>query len=146
MIRQAAVQDTATISALAHKLWPHDSLQALEAGFASLLSHADSAVFLYFMDSRPVAFAQCQLRNDYVEGTSSSPVAYLEGIYVAEEYRRRGIAAALLSQCEQWAKAKGCSEFASDCELNNADSLCFHLHAGFAEANRIICFTKRIGG
>ena len=84
------------------------------------------------------------LRHDYVEGTESRPVGYLEGIYVREEYRNRGYAGELLAECEKWAKQKGCSEFASDCELNNDASLQFHMRVGFTEANRIICFTKRI--
>lgn len=41
-------------------------------------------------------------------------------------------------------RKQGCTEFASDCELDNEASLAFHLKMGFAEANRIICFTKRI--
>ena len=91
-----------------------------------------------------IAFAQCQLRYDYVEGTESSPVGYLEGIFVAEEYRKRGYAADLLAECEKWAGEKGCTEFASDCELDNEDSLKFHMALGFEEANRIICFKKGI--
>lgn len=79
-----------------------------------------------------------------MEGTDNSPVGYLEGIYVKEAYRSKGLAKELLGECEKWAKDKGCSEFASDCELDNMDSLKFHLRAGFEEANRIICFTKRI--
>ncbi|MBR0218892.1 MAG: GNAT family N-acetyltransferase [Clostridia bacterium] len=58
--------------------------------------------------------------------------------------RRRGYAAWLLSACENCAKEKGCREFASDCELTNTDSLKFHLSLGFTEANRIICFTKKL--
>ncbi len=50
----------------------------------------------------------------------------------------------LLSRCEQWAREQGCTEFASDCELGNDGSLAFHLQMGFSEANRIICFTKRL--
>ena len=84
------------------------------------------------------------MRCDYVEGTDSSPVGYLEGIYVAEAYRKQGFAKALLAACESWAKTKGCSEFASDCELTNTQSLQFHLRMGFEEANRIICFTKKL--
>lgn len=41
-------------------------------------------------------------------------------------------------------KVSGGLEFASDCELDNEDSLKFHLKMGFVEANRIICFTKRL--
>ena len=50
----------------------------------------------------------------------------------------------LLGECQNWAKNQGCLEFASDCELDNENSLKFHLKMGFAEANRIICFTKRL--
>ena len=68
----------------------------------------------------------------------------MEGIYVDEARRRRGHARELLRACEAWAKERGCTEFASDCELDNAASLAFHLHAGFEEANRLICFAKRL--
>ena len=74
----------------------------------------------------------------------SSPVGYLEGIFVLEEYKKRGYAKELLGECQNWAKDQGCFEFASDCELDNEYSLKFHLKMGFAEANRIICFTKRL--
>ena len=79
-----------------------------------------------------------------MEGTESSPAGYLEGIYVAEPYRNRGVARALLKACEGWARLRGCTEFASDCELTNTDSLRFHLAAGFTEANRIVCFVKTL--
>ena len=49
-----------------------------------------------------------------------------------------------LKECEKWAKEKGCTEFASDCELDNDDSFRFHRAMEFEEANRIICFKKDI--
>ena len=113
--------------------------------FKELLDKEDAAVFLAEAEGEAIGFAQCQLRRDYVEGTGSSPVGYLEGIFVREEYRRRGIAKELLEACEAWAGDFGCSEFASDCELTNYESFRFHLALGFLEANRIICFTKKIG-
>lgn len=79
-----------------------------------------------------------------MEGTESSPVGYLEGIFVEEKYRKNGYAKELLLSCEIWAKDKGCIEFASDCELVNNESLLFHMSMGFIEANRIICFKKKI--
>ena len=84
------------------------------------------------------------VRVDYVEGTKSSPVGYLEGIYIQEKYRLKGYARELVKACEEWAKNKGCSEFASDCELTNKESYSFHKKVGFKEANRIICFNKKI--
>ena len=96
------------------------------------------------MNDTPVGFAQCTLRTDYVEGTESSPVGYLEGVFVNAEYRGNGYAKELLLACENWAKNMSCTEFASDCELDNMASFKFHIAAGFDEANRIICFRKRI--
>ena len=50
----------------------------------------------------------------------------------------------MLFTCEMWAKNMGCTEFASDCELDNTNSLKFHMAMGFCEANRIICFKKNL--
>ena len=74
----------------------------------------------------PIGFAQCQLRYDYVEGTVTTPVGYLEGIFIKEGYRNKGYAKELLSECEAWAKYNGCQEFASDCEIDNIHSFHFH--------------------
>ena len=144
MIVKAEEKDASTVAALAADLWPHHRAGELEPEFYSLLSDPEAAVFLMIEGDCAVGFAQCQLRHDYVEGTDSSPVGYLEGIYVASAYRHRGIAGVLLNACEVWAREKGCTEFASDCELNNLESLAFHKKLGFTEANRIICFTKKL--
>lgn len=66
------------------------------------------------------------------------------GVYVKPAFRGQKIAARLVSACEDWAKQHGCRELASGCELGNAQSLAFHLHAGFSEANRVICFVKTL--
>jgi aminoglycoside 6'-N-acetyltransferase I len=97
--------------------------------------------FLYLADGEAVAFVSLALRHDYVEGTDSSPVGYLEGIYVKPDFRRRGIARALVQFAKEWALSRGCTELASDCELTNEESRLFHTRIGFEEANRIICFT-----
>ena len=144
MIKRAETEDAGALAALAIQMWTDHDPDALTEEFRELINNEDAACFLKYVGGRPVAFAQCQLRHDYVEGTDSSPVGYLEGVFVAEGYRRKGYAAALLAECERWAKKKGCSEFASDCELDNADSLRFHMALGFTEANRIICFKKEL--
>lgn len=144
MIRKAEQTDIPTIVALALQLWPHDTPAEFIEEFSTLVDDPESAVFLAFDGDTPVGFAQCQLRHDHVEGTDSSPVGYLEGIFVAEFYRKVGYAKLLLAACEMWAKTLGCTEFGSDCELQNEESLRFHLKVGFAEANRIICFTKAL--
>ena len=144
MIQKAETADLAALAELACRLWPEHSVEEMIPELAEIMAKPDAAFFLAYREDTAVGFAQCQLRYDYVEGTESSPVGYLEGIYVAELYRKQGLAKALLAACESWAKSKGCAEFASDCELTNTQSLKFHLNVGFEEANRIICFTKKL--
>ena len=143
VVEKAGAPELPAAAELAARMWDHPAAE-LAAEFAELLTDPEAALFTAKRGNEIVAFAQCQLRHDYVEGTETSPVGYLEGIYVDAAHRHRGVAAALLRACEAWAKEKGCAEFASDCELDNTDSLRFHLALGFEQANRIICFTKKL--
>ncbi|MCH5264515.1 MAG: GNAT family N-acetyltransferase [Lachnospiraceae bacterium] len=145
MIRRAGKEDIKTLAGLAVLMWKDSHIDELAEDFQNTMQGGDAAFFLCFEEGeQPIGFAQCQLRQDYVEGTKTSPVGYLEGIFVKEGYRRAGHAKKLLWECEKWAQSKGCVEFASDCELDNTGSYQFHMKAGFAEANRVICFTKKM--
>ena len=143
-IRQAQLHEVSAVVMLAQALWPYHTTNELREELLPLLQRDDAAFFLAYHHECPVGYAQCQLRRDYVQGCSSSPVGYLEGLYVSPACRGQGIARTLLAQCERWAKSRGCAEFASDCELGNTDSLSFHLKSGFTEAGRIICFCKML--
>ena len=129
---------------MAVQMWDSHSIDELEKEFLETLNDEKAAFFIKYANDLPVGFAQCGLRTDYVEGTESSPVGYLEGVFIEADYRKSGYAKELLLACQQWAKNMGCTEFASDCELDNAGSLKFHMAMGFDEVNRIICFKKRI--
>lgn len=145
MVRKAAVSDSTTLAKLAIQMLSNHTVSELDADFAEIVNSNDAVCFIKYIDDFPVGFAQCQLRHDYVEGTHSSPVGYLEGIFIVSEYRHKGYAKELLRECELWAKEKGCSEFASDCELDNSNSFNFHMAMGFEETNRVICFRKELG-
>ncbi|MED4531440.1 aminoglycoside 6'-N-acetyltransferase [Metabacillus fastidiosus] len=144
MLKEATLSEAKEAAQLALLLWPDHTLAEFIQEMTDLIAQPDATVILAYDDSEAIGFAQCQLRYDYVEGTSSSPVGYLEGIYVKEEFRKQGFAKKLVNACEIWSKQKGCNEFASDCELENEKSLAIHLKLGFSEANRIICFKKML--
>lgn len=144
MVHKAEKKDIGIIANLAVLLWKNHSVNDLINEFSKSYSQGKTQFFLKYENGIPVGFAQCQLRYDYVEGTENSPVGYLEGIFVKESCRNKGYAKELLAECEAWAKENGCQEFASDCEIDNVDSFQFHKAVNFAEANRIICFTKKL--
>ena len=142
-IIRAGMQEAGRAAALAQLLWPGHAQAELEQELAGYLQGPEGAVFLAREDGADVGFAQCGLRRDYVEGSSTSPVGYLEDIFVLPEHRRCGIARRLVEACQSWAQLQGCKEFASDCELDNLESQRFHQACGFAEVNRIVCFLKK---
>ncbi|MEE1248269.1 MAG: aminoglycoside 6'-N-acetyltransferase [Lachnospiraceae bacterium] len=144
MVRIATNNDSHILAEMAIKMWDNHTVDELETEFMKTLNDKHSAFFIKYINNIPVGFSKCGLRTDYVEGTKSSPVGYLEGIFVKEKYRKKGYAKELLCACEMWAKEIGCIEFASDCELDNIGSFKFHMAMGFDEANRIICFKKNL--
>lgn len=79
-IRRAKTNQWQETAAIARMLWPSHEKEELEQEFRVLLQNPDAAVFLVYQGDVLAGFAQCGLRWDYVEGSSSSPVGYLEGI------------------------------------------------------------------
>lgn len=144
MIKKATINECLILAEMAIQMWDSHTVDELSTEFAETLKSKNTVFFINYLENEPVGFAQCTLRTDYVEGTKSSPVGYLEGIFINENYRNKGYARELLFACEKWAKDMGCSEFASDCELDNMNSFKFHMAMEFDEANRVICFRKDI--
>ena len=141
---EATFKDIDELTFVATTLWSNHSIDDIKNVLERYIKGKETSVFKYVIDNKCVGLALVSLRHDYVEGCITSPVGYLEAICVLEKYRKQGIASILCKECEDWAKARGCSEFASDCELNNEASLNFHLSIGFKETNRIIHFVKKV--
>lgn len=147
-IRPASEADDADWRAMRRALWPFldDEDEADEAAERRvMLGSPDMQVLIAIVEDVAVGFAEVSLRRDYVEGCDTSPVGFLEGIYVGPEHRLRGIARALVTAAERWATARGCSEFASNALLDNCESHAMHAALGFAETERVVYFMKPIG-
>ncbi len=80
MLREATLQESKEAAHLALMLWPGHTLEELIEDMKQLIIQPEAAVILAYDNNNTIGFAQCQLRYDYVEGTSSSPVGYLEGL------------------------------------------------------------------
>lgn len=144
MIKKAKKKDSKVLGKMAMKIWEDNNLYDLVKEFEEFADDPNMASFIKYVDDKPVGFANVSIRYDYVEGCETSPVGYLEGIFVEDEYRKNNYARDLVKACETWVKDKRIKEFASDCTLTNKDSLAFHLAIGFEEVNRIICFKKEL--
>ena len=146
MIERCTSGEHAGWLALRDVLWPQPrDLQLGEMAAIAAEPRRYVAFVAYGHDREPVGFAEAALRTDYVNGAQSSPVAFLEGLYVAPRARRRGIGRALVGEVCRWARALGCSEVASDALLGNEASHAVHRALGFAETERVVFYRKPMG-
>src|SRR5439155_36668 len=95
------------------------------------LGRDDAAEVIIACDDsgEPIGFAELSIRP-YAEGCHSGRVAYLEGWFVEPAARRKGVGAALLKAAEDWGRASGCTELASDAEIGNDESVSAHRALG----------------
>ena len=81
MIKSATINDINILVEMAVMLWDSHDKTELSKEFEELINSGDNKIFIKFINDIAIGFAHCSLRKDYVEGTNSSPVGYLEGIY-----------------------------------------------------------------
>lgn len=94
-------------------------------------------------DGALLGFIELSLRN-VVDGCLSSPVGYIEGIYVVAEHRGCGVSRSLFDAALDWCRDHGCTEIATDAELENESAQRFHRHLGFEETYRVVQFRKSL--
>lgn len=145
-VRRVSASDHAEWRRMRTALWPHGQSEHDEEIEAYLRAAADAsaAVFVAVRAAGGLAgFVELRLR-DFAEGCTSSPVAYIEGWFVDDDVRQRGVGEALMGAAEEWARGHGLRELASDCDFDNEVSLRAHLALGFREAERVICLRKEL--
>ena len=141
-VAQAGAADREDWFALREALWPQPvEMQSQE--ISEILERADCAAFLARnVAGRAVGFAEASLRRDFVSGCETSPVGFLEGIYVTPYVRRQGVARALVDAVTAWTRTQGCSELASDAAIDNLASHQMHEALGFSETERVVFFRR----
>ena len=124
------------------ELWPHLTPEESERQISDMLADGWCCVIARDRGGTAVGVAEAALRHDYVNGCETSPVAFLEGIYVVSAARMHGVARQLVAAIEAWAIANGCAELASDAALDNTGSHSMHVALGFEETQRVVYFRR----
>ena len=127
-------------------LWPHDPRASHQQEVRQFLAEPARLHHLMAVDpsGQALGFIEGSIRSDYVNGTTSSPVGYIEGLYVIKTHRRLGVARRLIDALSVWFTARHCTEMASDTAPSNLPSIATHLALGFEETERSVFFKKRI--
>jgi len=134
-------------SRLRADLWPSRSSGYHHDEITAILKQDSNEVFGFvaqLSDGTLAGFAEASVRRDYVNGCSSSPVLFLEGIYVDPTYRRQGIGWALFDAVRSEGRSFACAEFASDTAIDDIGSQAFHKALGFEETERVVFFRQTL--
>jgi len=148
--RQAEPGDWPQLAAMRALLWPDASdqehLSELESGPSNLGQSQFPVVALVSEDERGAltGFLEVGLRSHADGCDTRRPVGFVEGWFVREELRGKGVGKELMDAAEEWARAQGCHEMASDAQIDNPGSERAHAALGFEIVDRCIHFRKAL--
>lgn len=143
-IRPVDATSAAAWERMRRELWhaePDDHHEEIKRFLSGRSSREEEVLMAFTPEGATVGFIELSIRP-YAEGCRSENVAYIEGVFVESAKRGEGVGAALVKAAEEWGRAHGCSEIASDTEIENESSIAAHKAFGFTETTRVVCFKK----
>jgi aminoglycoside 6'-N-acetyltransferase I len=142
-LRRVTQEDKAEWLRMRKGIWPEAPDEYLDFDMDEILVSADYMVIFACVDGNPIGLTEVRIR-DYGEGCETSPVGYLEGWFVQEEYRGKSVVGIMTQAAEDWVREKGCTEMASDTWLDNESSIRAHVKMGYTEVERLVHYVKQL--
>jgi aminoglycoside 6'-N-acetyltransferase I len=144
-VRSADRRDVDEWLRMRRALWPQCPDAEHRDEIDAILAKTDGIETFVWVrdDGRLGGFLEATLRLG-AEGCDSSPVGYIEGWYVDNDMRRRGVGGDFVRAAEVWARERGCAEMASDTEVENRLSQTAHEKLGYEAVERLVHFRKRL--
>jgi aminoglycoside 6'-N-acetyltransferase I len=151
-VRPARLSDLDQLAPMLAQLWPQASvdehaaeLRLLLGGKADQVLTMPLIIFVAQTDAGDLAgFVEVDLRSHADGCNPAQAVGYIEGWYVAEDFRRRGVGKRLLAHAEDWARGHKCIEIASDALVANELSQRAHEALGYEVVDRCVHYRKRL--
>lgn len=151
-IRPAVAADLGQLAAMFETLWPKSSVEEharelrliLGGKLESVLTMPLIILVAEANGGRLVGFVEVDLRSHADGCNPLQPVGYIEGWFVAENCRHRGVGTQLIAEAEDWAREHGCVEMASDALIDNELSQHAHEALGFEVVDRCVHYRKNL--
>jgi aminoglycoside 6'-N-acetyltransferase I len=147
-IRGARNSDCDELAEMRGLLWPEASKEELRQEIDAWLRGEGGgtlpATALIAEDESDglAGFIEVGLRSHADGCDVAQPVGYVEGWFVRQELRARGIGKELMRAAEDWARRQGCQEMASDALIDNRGSQNAHAALGFEVVDRCVHYRK----
>jgi aminoglycoside 6'-N-acetyltransferase I len=131
---------------LRRMLWDETDVTEHESEMFDILDFPDLQLVLVadVGEGKLAGFLEASIRP-FVEDCHTDNVGYLEGWFVEPEYRRHGVGRALVAAAENWARAQGSTEMASDTEVGNEAGLAAHEALDYQVSSKLIHLRKDLG-
>jgi aminoglycoside 6'-N-acetyltransferase I len=148
-VRLAQLSDRDQLVRMHEALWPKTSAEE-HARELTLILEGKAPVTMPLIilvaeaSDRIAGFLEVDLRSHADGCNPIRPVGYIEGWYVAENHRHRGIGRRLLAAAEDWARSQGCVEIASDTWVDNDLSQRVHEALGYEVVDRCVHYRKTL--
>lgn len=150
IVRAAVLSDCSRLAELCFALWPESPLTEHTQELAERLSGRLPGYLplRYFVaeiaNVALVGFVEAGLRSHADCCDVSRPVGFIEGWYVAPDFRRNGIGRRLVAAAEDWVRTQGCREMASDTGIDNVPSQRCHQALGYEPVSRAVNYRKAL--
>jgi aminoglycoside 6'-N-acetyltransferase I len=149
-IRLGVPADDEQVARLCEALWPESSWQEHREEIAPILVGKPRATLpsvilvAELTDGTLAGFLEVGLRSHADGCDTRHPVGFVEGWFVKESLRRRGVGAQLLAAAEDWARSQGCVEIASDTWIDSNLSQRVHEMLKFEVVDRCVHYRKAL--
>jgi aminoglycoside 6'-N-acetyltransferase I len=149
-VRAARASEVGEIAEMCFLLWPDSPVEEhqrdVEVSIVSGMSGTMPTAVLVAEgeDGELVGFVEVDLRSHADGCDVSQPVGFVEGWFVREAARGRGIGGALRRAAEEWARQRGCREMGSDTWVDHEVSQKAHEALGFEIVDRCVHFRKAL--
>ena len=148
LVRQAQSRDRDDLVRMRTALWPDSSAEEHDREVIAILEGRAALTMPLIIlvaetsERHVVGFLEVDLRSHADGCNPARPVGYIEGWYVAENYRHQGVGKKLVAAAEDWARGHGCIEIASDTWIDNEVSQRAHEALGYQVVDRCVHYRK----